>query len=64
MSMKSFDRKCYDLYDRKCYDLAEHFLSDEPAMDCEVARADLASHIQTMIEDWIAYQRELHERHA
>jgi Mn-dependent DtxR family transcriptional regulator len=42
------------MYDRKCYELAEHFLSDEPEIDSEENRAELAQAIQTEIEDKIA----------
>ena len=40
-------------YDTKCYELAEHFLSDEPEINDESNRRDLAAFIQTAIEDWI-----------
>ena len=39
-------------YDRKSYELAEHFLQDEPNLNVENARVDLARTIQTAIEDW------------
>jgi hypothetical protein len=42
-------------YDTRCFDLAEIFLADDPALK-DRAR-DLAQHIQTEIEDWIAYER-------
>ncbi len=45
-------------YDRKCLDLAEHFMSDEPEMNCEEACDELAQVIQTAVEDWIADRRD------
>jgi hypothetical protein len=41
-------------YDSKSYDLAEHFLSDEPRLMHLVDK--LAQHIQTSVEDWIAWE--------
>lgn len=32
--------------------LAEHFLQDEPAMNTEAAKDDLAKTIQQAVEDW------------
>ena len=39
-------------YDQKCYALAEHFLQDEPGLNSEAGRADLAMAIQQSVEDW------------
>jgi hypothetical protein len=44
-------------FDAKCYELAKAFLSDEPEIDNEVNRADLAQSIQTAIEDGIEYMK-------
>jgi hypothetical protein len=41
------------MYDDKCLDLAEFFLSDEGSLTRERAD-DLAQHIQTAVEDWLA----------
>ena len=46
-------------FDSKCYDLAEHFLSDEPALQSERNRNRLAQAIQDAIEDWIEGERPL-----
>jgi len=40
-------------YDQKCYDLAESFLEDEPALNNEENRNELAESIQSAIEDFI-----------
>ena len=45
-------------FDPDCCDLAEHFLSDEPALNTERNKKRLAQHIQDTVEDWIAYERE------
>ena len=45
-------------FDAKCYELAKAFLSDEPTLDSEESRADLAQDIQNTIEDWIEDQRQ------
>lgn len=47
------------LYDAKCYDLAELFLSDEPALATHAHADALASLLQTTIEDYIAFEREV-----
>lgn len=44
-------------YDSRCYDLAAVFLSDEPELDTEPRREELAQLIQTTIEDHIAFER-------
>ena len=38
------------VFDAKCYELAKAFLSDEPTLDSEESRADLAQDIQNTIE--------------
>lgn len=49
-------------YDPKSYELAEHFLQDEPNLDCADARHNLALTIQAAIEDWFEdRQREIYE---
>ena len=46
-------------YDLRCYDLAEIFLQDEPKLAKDKKTAlRLAQCIQTVIEDWIAEERE------
>ena len=45
-------------FDSKCYDLAEHFLEDEPTLDNEDARNELAQEIQEAVESWIIDQRD------
>ena len=40
-------------YDAKCYDLAKAFLADEPQIDTEANRDDLAQSIQDVIEQAI-----------
>lgn len=42
-------------YDPACEDLARHFLVDDDMYTDEKAKL-LAQHIQTAIEDWLAYQ--------
>jgi hypothetical protein len=44
-------------YDSKCYDLAEAFLEDEPALNTEPRRKELAQIIQDAIEGFIEYER-------
>jgi len=44
-------------YDVKCYDLAEAFLEDEPHLDTEKRRSELAQIIQTAIEDFISTEQ-------
>lgn len=39
-------------YDQKSHDLAVHFLQDEPNLDTEGGRDDLAKAIQAAVEDW------------
>lgn len=43
-------------YDARCFDLAELFLSDTPEICTERNKRRLAQHIQSSVEDWIAYQ--------
>lgn len=45
-------------FDTKCYELAEHFLQDEPDLDNEERRKDLAQEIQESIEAFLLGQRE------
>jgi hypothetical protein len=45
-------------YDSKCYDLAEAFLEDEPSLNTEGRRKQLAQIIQTAIEDEIQWMRD------
>jgi hypothetical protein len=45
-------------FDSKCYDLAEHFLEDEPTLDNEDARNQLAQEIQETVEAWIIDKRD------
>jgi hypothetical protein len=45
-------------FDSKCYDLAEHFLEDEPTLNNEDARNELAQEIQETVETWIIDQRD------
>lgn len=44
-------------FDTKCYDLAEAFLEDEPHLNTEGRRNELAQLIQTTIDDFIACER-------
>lgn len=48
-------------YDSKCYDLAEAFLEDEPHLNTEGRRDELAQLIQTTIEDFIAHEQSNYE---
>lgn len=41
------------MYDIACYDLAENFLSDEPFINTDENRRELAQQIQDVIEDFI-----------
>jgi hypothetical protein len=41
-------------YDPKSYDLAEFFLEDEPTLNTDANRHELAIEIQTTIESFIA----------
>ncbi len=40
-------------YDQRCYDLAELFLEDQPQLNTERRRDELAALIQSTIEGWI-----------
>lgn len=51
------------MFDTKCYDLAEAFLEDEPHLDTEKRRNELAQIIQTAIEDFIASEQNNYEPH-
>lgn len=44
-------------YDSRCYDLAEVFLDDEPHLNAESYRTELAQLIQNTIEDFIEFER-------
>lgn len=44
-------------FDTKCYDLAAAFLEDEPELNTEAIRAELASDIQGCIEDYIEFKK-------
>jgi len=46
------------MYDPKCYELAKEFLEDEPEMQTDDHRAELAQRIQDVIEDYIAEVKE------
>lgn len=48
-------------YDSRCYDLAEVFLSDEPHLNTDRRRHELALLIQSAIEDWIAHEQSNYE---
>lgn len=48
-------------YDVKCYDIAEAFLGDEPHLDTEKRRSELAQIIQTAIEDFISSEQSNYE---
>lgn len=48
-------------YDLKCYDLAEDFLGDEPHLNTEKRRDELAQIIQTAIEDFISSEQSNYE---
>lgn len=43
-------------YDAACYDLAARFLSDEPSINTDENRHELAGNIQRTIEDFIEYE--------
>jgi hypothetical protein len=49
-------------YDTKCHDLAAHFLSDEPDLNTEAAKATLAAAIQQAVEDEIEFMRAMMEK--
>ena len=40
-------------YDQKCYDLAASFLADQPTLNTEKNRDELAKDIQQAIEDFL-----------
>jgi hypothetical protein len=44
--------------DSKCYDLAVDFLADEPTLDTEDARKELAQEIQDAVESWFIDKRD------
>jgi hypothetical protein len=44
--------------DSECYDLAVHFLADEPKLDTEDARRELAQEIQDVVESWFIDKRD------
>lgn len=44
-------------YDSRCWDLAEVFLQDEPGLNTEVAKHQLACEIQDTIENEITFMR-------
>lgn len=48
-------------YDSKCYDLAEAFLEDQPHLNTEGRRAELAKLIQATIEGWLNLEDSNHE---
>jgi hypothetical protein len=48
-------------YDPKSYELAAHFLSDEPDLNTEAAKATLAATIQEAVEDEILFMRAMME---
>ena len=48
-------------YDSKSYDLAEIFLEDEPHLNTEGRRDELAKLIQTTIEDFIKHEQSNYE---
>jgi len=50
-------------YAVRCYDLAELFLSDEPLLDNEERRQQLANQIQTFVKDEIASMRREEEEY-
>jgi hypothetical protein len=43
-------------YDTKCYDLAEAFLEDQPHLNNDRRRDELAALIQSAVEDWINFE--------
>jgi len=45
-------------YDQSSYDLAERFLEDEPELNTEENRNELAQLIQNTIEDFIVYKKD------
>ena len=44
-------------FDTKCYDLAAAFLEDEPELNTEQIRNELAGDIQQCIEDYIEFKK-------
>lgn len=44
-------------YDEKCYKLAEYFLADEPKINTDLNRKQLAQEIQACIEDAIRFMQ-------
>jgi len=48
-------------YDNRCYDLAETFLEDEPHLNNESRRAELAQCIQDAIENFIRFEEANYE---
>ena len=48
-------------YDQKSYDIAEAFLEDEPHLNTEKRRDELAQEIQRTIENFIAYEQANYE---
>ena len=52
----------HQTYDSRCYDLAEIFLADEALLNNEPHKAQLATAIQTAIEDeihWMRHEQEV-----
>jgi hypothetical protein len=45
-------------FDSKCYDLAEHFLTEEPGLNTEEMKDQLAQAIQETVESWINDERD------
>lgn len=48
-------------YDVKSHELAEWFLQDEPHLDTDKRRHDLALTIQQAVEDWFAHEQANYE---
>lgn len=46
-------------FDTKCFELAEHFLSDDPALNTDAAKITLAQVIQQSIEQEIEFMHGL-----
>jgi hypothetical protein len=51
-------------YDSRCYDLAEIFLEDEPNLNTDQHKRELAGRIQETIESEIQWMRDQHARPA
>lgn len=51
-------------FDSKCFELAEHFLSDEPALNTPAAQTTLAQAIQQAVEDEIEFMKAMMEKAA